>query len=864
LKVCQKCYTEVEDHTRFCPNCGTQVIDETQAEDGMVGRTLAGKFLLKVEIGAGAMGKIYKAEQINLGRDACIKILHPHLMGDPTLSKRFHREARAASRLKHPNCINVIDFGITEDDNVHYIAMDFLDGRDLAHVIRDEFPIDPLRIVHLCGQICAALDEAHAAGVIHRDLKPENVFVEDRRHAKDYVTVLDFGIAKIKDRDGSAPETFATMAGVVCGTPEYMSPEQARGDTLDARSDLYALGVILFHMITGKLPFTGETPIGIVTKHLTEQPPDIRELNPNCHNDLVDLTNRLLSKDKELRPSSAMGIKRELDRFRRTLEEDTKALYTTAPMARPEALKPRQTPAPVVQDPDATEPAPESAWDTSSKQLEYEEPPIKVPRGGAGRWLVFLLLLGALGAGGWYLYTNGLLVEITGLSVEDKISTAEDVTEDTARDLDSTPDKPPIGVDAAGAPAADVVVARDIAAADVATTDAVAKDATPEGSGAEDSAEAVEVTPPEDVSDPQEEARDRAAERIAALSGVLQIDKNMLVARQSALVKHEATWLAKETAGAIQTISELEARIGAAKSDLASGEVAKAAGALETIKKDVKESHTANKALLDRPIPAQEEVTARREAMEHVRSLDQGLAKAEADLAALKSTLEAKRDAWTTAKRTDRAAAVAGELETLGSLQARHGALREVLGPEKIDDQTVAAKTLEEERAAFTKRTKPILKARVRSRAEEDEERKLKDERERKRKEEEERKRKEEEERKRKEAEASAKAAEKAAEKAAAEAEFQTLVSDANAARSQGAYAKAILLYRQALKHKDSTSIRERLGKAYNATGQHGKAAEQFRVCVKRLESSLAKKTDEAQKKKLQGKIDLIKAQIRE
>ncbi|MFH1533282.1 MAG: protein kinase [Pseudomonadota bacterium] len=861
MKVCQKCYTEVEDHTRFCPNCGTQVIEETLGdEDRMVGRTLAGKFLLKVEIGAGAMGRIYKAEQINLGRDACIKILHPHLMGDPTLSRRFHREARAASRLKHPNCINVIDFGIAEDDNVHYIAMDFLDGRDLAHVIRDDFPIDPLRIVHLCGQICAALDEAHAAGVIHRDLKPENVFVEDRRHAKDYVTVLDFGIAKIKDRDGSAPETFATMAGIVCGTPEYMSPEQARGDTLDARSDLYALGVILFHMITGRLPFTGETPIGIVTKHLTEPPPDIRELNPNCHPDLVDLTNRLLSKDKELRPSSAMGVKRELDRFRRTLEEDTKALYTTAPMARPESLKPRQTPTPVAPDPDATEPARDSAWDIPSKHLVYDEPPIKVSRGGAGRWVVLLLLLGALGAGGWYLYTNVLFVKVAGPPAEAQTAAAGDGAEDTAGGTDATPEQPPVSADAAAAPASDGVEARDVAAPDVTAEDLRASDTAPVEPGAGDAAGVPEVAPPEDVVDPQEEARDRVTERIAALSGVLQVDKNMLVARQSALVKHEATWLAMETASAIQAISELEARIGAARSDLAAGEIAKAAGALETIKKDVKEAHTANKVLLDRPIPTEEEVTAHREATERVRSLDQELAKARDDLATLKAALEAKRDAWAGAMRTDRVEAVAGELEILVSLQTRHGALNDALAPELVNDQTAAARTLAEECAALGKRTEPILKARVRSRAEEDEERKLKDERERKRKEEEERKRKEEEERKRKEEEARA----KAAEKAAAEAEFQTLVTDADAARSQGNYAAAIGLYKQALKRKDSTSIRERLGKAYNATEQHDKAAEQFRVCVGRLESSLAKTTDEAQKKKLQGKIDLIKGQIRE
>ncbi len=857
LKVCQKCYTEVEDHTRFCPNCGTQVVDETRGDndDGMIGRTLAGKFLLKAEIGAGAMGKIYKAEQINLGRDACIKVLHPHLMGDPTLSKRFHREARAASRLKHPNCINVLDFGITDEDNIHYIAMDFLDGRDLAHVIRDEFPLDPLRIVRFGQQICAALDEAHAAGIIHRDLKPENVFVEDRRQTKDHVTVLDFGIAKIKDRDGSAPETFATMAGVVCGTPEYMSPEQARGDNLDARSDLYALGVILFHMVTGKLPFTGDTPIGIVTKHLTEPPPDIRTLNPTCHDELVDLTNRLLSKDKQLRPASAMSVNRELERFKRTLEDDTKALYTTAPMARPEGLgpTPRRTPTPhpAAPDPEATEPASDSAWDSKPEQLGAEAP-IQVP-GRMGRWVVLLLVLGALGAGGWYLYTEMLRQQADGPAANEKAAAPVATAPDAAAAADTTPAVPPVVADVTATAAEDVP-----ADATAATEDVVTPEVTPAAEvRAEDTAP---ETVPEDLVDPQEEARDRANERIAALSGVLQVDKNMLVARQSALVKHEATWLAKETADAIQSISELEARISEARTDLAAGEIAKATGALETIKKDVQGAHAANEVLLERAIPSDEEIAARREAVLQVRTLDQELTTAEDDLTRLKAALETKQAEWADAKRAAQVEALATELGTLATLQTRHADLREGLAPETVADRGTKAAALADERAAFVQRTAKLLDAKVKSRAEEDEERKRKEDRERKRKEDEERKRKEDEERMRKEEEAKA----AAARKAAAEVEYKTLVEDADAARSQGSYAAAIGLYKQALKRKDSTSIRERLGKAYNATGQHGKAGEQFRVCVKRLEARLEKTTDEAQRKQLQGKIDLINRQIRD
>ena len=852
MKVCQKCHTEVEDHTRFCPNCGTQVIDESGEDHGLIGRTLAGKFLLKEEIGAGAMGKIYRAEQINLGRAACIKVLHPHLMGDPTLSKRFHREARAASRLKHPNCINVLDFGIAESDNIHYIAMDFLDGRDLAHLIRDEFPIDPMRFIHLGEQICAALDEAHAAGIIHRDLKPENVFVEDRRLANDFVTVLDFGIAKIKDRDGSDPETFATMAGVVCGTPEYMSPEQARGDPLDARSDLYAMGVMFFHMITGQLPFTGDTPIGIVTKHLTEAPPDIRELNPNCHPDLVDLTNRLLSKDKDIRPPSAMSVKRELERFKRTLESDTDALSMTAPMARPEALaQPARpsTPVPPALDPDATEPAADPPWATPSDGAETDDFPLVVQGSSAGRWVLVFLVLAVLGGGGWYLYTEVLSTgPVDPTSDSEGIAATDDA--DAVSEVDTVAVKPPVGAEVTAPPPEDVLSAPDAApVADAATVDTGAPETV-------DVAETPEIPAAVDLIDPEEEARDFAAERIAALSSVLQIDKNMLVARQSTLIKHEATWMAKETAEAIQRIADLEANIGAAKSDLAADKVAEATGALETIKKDVKETHTAATVILDRPIPSKEEVAAHKEAEERVRSLRLELGEADKSLETMRSALNGKRDAWIDAERKTQASAVAGELETLASLQTRHGALLEGLTPENAAEQASAAAGLAEERAAFQRRVDKLLEAKVRSRAQEEEERK--------RKEAEERKRKEAEERKRKEDEAAAEAAAKADAKAKAEEEFQTLVKDADSARSQGSYATAIGLYKQALKRKDSTSIREHLGKAYNATGQNSKAAEQLRICVTRLEARLEKTTSDAEKSKLQGKIDLIKRQIRD
>ncbi|MBM4370579.1 MAG: protein kinase [Deltaproteobacteria bacterium] len=850
MKVCQKCFTEVEDHTRFCPNCGTQIVDESgSAEHSLVGRTLAGKFLIKEAIGSGAMGSIYRAEQINLGREACIKILHPHLMGDPTLSKRFHREARAASRLKHPNCINVIDFGIAETDNLHFIAMDFLDGRDLSRVIRDEFPLPPLRILHLAEQMCAALDEAHAAGIIHRDLKPENVFVEDRRHARDFVTVLDFGIAKIKDRDGTTQETFATMAGMVCGTPEYMSPEQGRGDVLDARSDLYALGVILFHMNAGRLPFTGETPIGIVTKHLTEPPPDIRKLVPTIHPAMADLVHGLLSKNKEHRPASAMAVKRELERLRGHLEKKTGAHSTTAPMTRPtpEELV-RHVPRRPSPDPEATEPA-EAPADLPATDPGLEDTLTARPPRRLLPWALGILLLGGLAAGGWFLWPHvlGPAADDSG-EVSASAAAPDAAAAPPARDL--RPAALPDVLEAASS---------DVAPAD-APLDTTPADATP-------AVDAAEVAPPPDVAppelppppDPRQEAAARARERLVVLSGVLGGDKDRLVTRQSALVTAEATWAAKDTARALEDVSALETRAQRIGEDLAADRVEDATAALETLAGDVDRLHAASEALLAQPVPTREEVEIRKTAEVRVQALNQELAEALRGLGEARAPLAARRDAWAAAERPDRAAAVEAELRALDELVARHEALRSGLRADQVDRSAADAAALAGERSALADRCMPLLKEKVRSAAEEEAERQRRADQEQKRLEEEARRKASEEERIRREEEARR----KAAEKAAAEEEFRKLVQDADAARGHGSYAAAIGLYKQALKVQDSTDVREKLGKAYNATSQNDKAAEQFRVCIQRLQERLDRSTDESQRKALQDKINLIQRQIR-
>jgi serine/threonine protein kinase len=284
----------------------------------MIGKIIGNNFRLLEVVGTGAMGTIFKAEQVSLGKTVVIKLLHRHLLGDPSLSKRFHREARAASLLNHPNTIQIIDFGQMQNGPL-YIAMEFVPGRDLAEVLFHEFPMAPIRVVNIVRQIASALDEAHANGVLHRDLKPENIMVGDRRNQPDFVKVLDFGIAKLQDGVQTAG-AFQTVAGVVCGTPEYMSPEQARGETLDGRSDLYALGVLMYQLLTNRLPFEGESPLAVVTQHLSKEPVPPSRFANGIPPSLEHLTLSLLLKPREERPAAALDVVAELDRIGRELE----------------------------------------------------------------------------------------------------------------------------------------------------------------------------------------------------------------------------------------------------------------------------------------------------------------------------------------------------------------------------------------------------------------------------------------------------------------------------------------------------------------------------------------------------------------
>jgi serine/threonine-protein kinase len=284
----------------------------TNPDDPLIGRTLPGGYLILELVGIGGMGRVYRSEQTALGRTVAVKIIHPHLVGEENAAARFITESRAASRLNHPNSVGIIDFGKSPDGQL-YLVMEFLRGKDLARVSYEEGPLPFRRIVDVLRQTLAALAEAHNESIIHRDLKPENIILEPVRSGGDFVKVVDFGLAKIRDTQN---QPSITSPGIVCGTPEYMSPEQARGDPLDARSDLYAVGVLLYQLLTGRLPFEADSPTQVVLAHLTRPPADPRVLTPErkIPDALAEIALKALAKEPKDRyqdsdeMSAALGV----------------------------------------------------------------------------------------------------------------------------------------------------------------------------------------------------------------------------------------------------------------------------------------------------------------------------------------------------------------------------------------------------------------------------------------------------------------------------------------------------------------------------------------------------------------------------
>jgi hypothetical protein len=287
------------------------------SDDPLIGRVIAGKMELLELLGAGAMGKVYRARHRGLDKIVAIKVLHAEASAAPSIAARFKAEARAASRLDHPNSLQILDFGEDGNDKLLYLAMEFLEGETLQSLLARHKKLSPSRAAWIMGQVCSALAAAHDRGIIHRDVKPANVMLINKRGdtglIEDVVKVCDFGLAKILDtQDENSSSGPLTQQGVVLGTPAYMSPEQAKGELVDHRADIYACGVILYRMLSGKKPFTGDSAWSVSLKQISEKPTPIRELAPELSEELATVVHRAMEKDPTDRFQSARGLKAQL------------------------------------------------------------------------------------------------------------------------------------------------------------------------------------------------------------------------------------------------------------------------------------------------------------------------------------------------------------------------------------------------------------------------------------------------------------------------------------------------------------------------------------------------------------------------
>ena len=279
--------------------------------DRLIGHVLDGKYRLEERLGIGGMGTVYRARHVLIDRAVAVKVLNPRFVEDEAARVRFHREARAAGRLQHTNAVAVTDFG--SSGGYVYIVMELLEGRTLREILAKDAPLETARAVSIMLQTSAAVAAAHEAGIIHRDLKPANIFITQSADVPAVVKVLDFGIAKLAadSLDEDEPKNL-TQVGAMIGTPRYMSPEQCNGLELTPAADVYSLGVILYEMLTGMVPFSGSSPLAIAMKHSTDIPRRPREIVFSIPEDLERVILQALEKRPEDRPADAAAFRNEL------------------------------------------------------------------------------------------------------------------------------------------------------------------------------------------------------------------------------------------------------------------------------------------------------------------------------------------------------------------------------------------------------------------------------------------------------------------------------------------------------------------------------------------------------------------------
>jgi serine/threonine protein kinase/tetratricopeptide (TPR) repeat protein len=336
--LCPKCHSENPETSRFCADCGTQLgvsegkpiepikpIEHTETlqaprEELTTGSTFAGRYKIIEELGKGGMGKVYKADDIELNEKVALKLIKPEISADKSTVERFQNELKFARKIVHKNVGRMYDLG--KEEGIYFITMEYVKGQDLKGLIRQSGQLAIGTAISIAKQICEGLVEAHRVGVVHRDLKPSNIMID----RDGQVRIMDFGIARSLKGKG------ITGAGVIIGTPEYMSPEHVEGKEVDQRSDIYSLGAILFEMVTGRVPFEGDTPFTIGVKHKSEIPVDPREINAQVPEDLSRIILKCLEKDREARYQGAGEFRSELVRIAEGLPTTEKFVPSKKPM----------------------------------------------------------------------------------------------------------------------------------------------------------------------------------------------------------------------------------------------------------------------------------------------------------------------------------------------------------------------------------------------------------------------------------------------------------------------------------------------------------------------------------------------------
>jgi serine/threonine-protein kinase len=428
MVVCPACNSRYEEGITFCPRDGTHVVNDNSPTE--VGKVLADRYRIVRKLGEGGMGEVYEAQHVYIEKKFAIKLLRTEIMSNQEAVTRFQQEARAASAIGHENIVEIDDFGRLPDGRA-YLAMEYLEGVALADAAKE--PLTIPRAVEVMRQVCTGLAAAHEKNIIHRDMKPENVFLVHRQ-GREVAKILDFGIAKVSGHDNTAPNL--TRTGTIFGTPHYMSPEQALGKHLDKRTDVYSVGVIMYEIFTGAVPFRGDSFMAILTQHITATPARPRDVAPgrNIPEEVENAILKAMSKEPDGRFANMVEMANELARIQMALggapaqpqrtggyqptllAADVLAARSHNAMAAAgsQAAMPRTgTPAPRTAAPVPRTVAPVQAAQSVAAQPAYVEPPIidaSPPKKKSSVGLILAIsgvaLAAAGGGGGYYYYTH--------------------------------------------------------------------------------------------------------------------------------------------------------------------------------------------------------------------------------------------------------------------------------------------------------------------------------------------------------------------------------------------------------------------------------------------------------------------------